>query len=156
MLSGVGSKPLDVLAYNEWLPVTVPHLLAAYVQPNHPAVAALLSDARAPLERLTGNPSLDGYQCKDRGRVAAIAQAIYEAIQRREITYSNPPASFERSGQKIRTARNRFLRSRSRPASTSVTLRRRLEQVGLHPLIVLVKGHAFPAVWLETSIAPTA
>lgn len=50
------SVPIDVLAYNEWSPLTVPHLLAAYVFPNHPAVAELLSHARAPLEQITHTP----------------------------------------------------------------------------------------------------
>lgn len=95
------SKPIDVLAYNEWTRSTVPHVLAAFVLPNHPAVAQLLAETRAPLERLTRNPALDGYQSKSPDRVAAVAQAIYETIQGRGITYSNPPASFERAGQKV-------------------------------------------------------
>jgi very-short-patch-repair endonuclease len=148
------SKPIDVLAYNEWMRVSVPHLLAAYVQPNHPAVAALLADARAPLERLTRNPALDGYQSKDRGRVAAIAQAIYEAIQRRHITYSNPPASFERSGQKIRTPEQVFTEQVGTCLDLTVLVAAALEQVGLFPLLVLLQGHAFPGVWLEPPYTP--
>jgi hypothetical protein len=147
-------QPLEVLAYNEWLRVSIPHLLAAYVQPNHPAVADLLRGAREPLERLTQNPALDGYQSHDRARVAAIAQAIYEAIQQRGITYSNPPASFESTGQKMRTP-EQVLGDRVGTCLDLTTLiAAALEQVGLFPLLVVIDGHAFPGVWLEPPYIP--
>lgn len=147
-------RPLDVLAYNEWLRVSVPHLLAAYVQPNHPAVAELLREAREPLERLTKNPALDGYQSQDRERVAALAQAIYEAIQRRHVTYSNPPASFERTGQKIRTPEQVLGDQVGTCLDLTTMIAAALEQAGLYPLLVVLAGHAFPGVWLEPPYIP--
>lgn len=147
-------RPLDVLAYNEWLRASVPHLLAAYVQPNHPAIAELLRGAREPLERLTKNPAFDGYQSQDRERVAAIAQAIYEAIQRRRVTYSNPPASFERTGQKIRTPEQVLGDQLGTCLDLTTLIAAALEQAGLYPLLVVLAGHAFPGVWLEPPYIP--
>jgi very-short-patch-repair endonuclease len=143
------SEHVEVLAYNEWSPLTVPHLLAAYVFPNHPAVAELLSHARAPLERITHNPALDGYQSKSPARVAAIAQAVYESLAACNITYSNPLASFEKVGQKIRTPEQVLKEQLATCLDVSVLLAACLEQSGLHPLVIIVQGHAFPAVWLD-------
>lgn len=148
------SVPVDVLAYNEWSPRTVPHVLAAYVLPNHPAVAELLSHARAPLERITHNPALDGYQSGSPGRVAAIAQAVYESLAACNITYSNPPASFEEVGQKIRTPEQVLKEQLATCLDVSVLLAACLEQAGLHPLVVIVQGHAFPGLWLEDFYTP--
>jgi len=150
------SKRIAVLAYNEWSPLTVPQLLAAFVLPNHPVVAELLARAREPLARLTGDPALNSYQSKDPARVTAIAQAIYEAIQTSGITYSNPPASFEKVGQKIRTPEQVLTEEVATCLDVTVLVAACLEQAGLHPLVVLVEGHAFPAVWLEDFYLPEA
>ena len=148
------SKAIDVLAYNEWNRATVQHVLAAFVMPNHPAIASLLAEARAPLERITSNPALNGYQSKDPKRAAAIAQAIYETIQSRGVTYSNPPASFEQTGQKIRTPDQVLTEQLGTCVDLSTLMAAALEQSGLNPIIILVRGHAFPGVWLEERYAP--
>ena len=142
-------RRVDVLAYNEWSPATVPQLLAAFVLPNHPAIVDLVRTARQPLERLTGSPALDGYQSGDPRRVAAIARSVYESLQARGVTYSNPPASFERIGQKIRTPEQVVDDQLATCLDITVTLAACLENVGLHPVCVLVEGHAFPGVWLD-------
>jgi very-short-patch-repair endonuclease len=149
-----GTRRIDVLAYNEWSRGNVPQLLAAFVLPNHPVVADVLKDARTPLESLTGNPALDGYQSGNPRRIAAMAEAIYQTIQARGITYSNPPASFELTGQKIRTPEQVIGDQVATCLDVSVFVAAALEQAGLHPLIVLVQGHAFPGVWLEDHLVP--
>jgi hypothetical protein len=148
------SVPVDVLAYNEWSPLTVPHLLAAYVLPNHPAVAEVLSHARAPLERITHNPALDGYQSGSPARVAAIAQPVYESMAACNITYSNPPASAEEVGEKIRTPEQVLKEQLATCLDASVLPAACLEQAGLHPLVVTVQGHAFPGSGWKTPCAP--
>ncbi|MBK7078087.1 MAG: DUF3320 domain-containing protein [Myxococcales bacterium] len=150
------TRRVDVLAYNEWSAATVPQLLAAFVLPNHPEIVALDRSARTILGRRTGDPALDGYQAGDPARVIAQAQAIYEALQARPITYSNPPASFERVGQKIRTPEQVIGDQLATCLDITVALAACLELAGLHPLIVLVEGHAFPGVWLEHFHVPEA
>lgn len=144
---------IDVLAYNEWVHGGIPQLLAAFVLPNHPVIAELLAEARAPLAELTGDPALDGYQSGSPRRVAAMAEAVYRTIQAKGITYSNPPASFERTGQKIRTPEQILEQHVATCMDISTLTAAALEQMGLNAAIVLLKGHAFPGVWLDKNVA---
>jgi Superfamily I DNA and RNA helicases and helicase subunits len=141
---------IDVLAYDEWNGLqSVPEILAAFVTPNHPLVESLLSDAAGILGTWTGTSAISGYQSRDPNRVALTAAAVYAALQKRNIRYINPPASFEQTGQKIRLP-DRILDSRLATClDLTVIAASCLEQAGLHPLIVVTEGHAFVGVWLE-------
>ncbi|MCP3904634.1 MAG: DUF4011 domain-containing protein, partial [Planctomycetes bacterium] len=80
--------------------------------------------------------------------------AIYAALQAREITYSNPPASFETTGQRIRLP-DRILDTRLATCLDLALLAAAcIEQAGLHPLVVLVRDHAFVGVWLGNESFP--
>ncbi len=142
------SESVSILAYNEWRRDSEPQMLASFVLPNHPAVQRVLGQAREHLARTTGNPAMEGYQSKDPSRVRAIAQAVYESVAALGVTYANPPASFEETGQKIRTPEQVLGDRVATCMDVSALIAAALEQVGLHPLIVLTKGHAFPGVWL--------
>ena len=84
----------------EWLPSAAGDAcILCDAQP--PAVEAVLADAAALLGEWTGD-TLSGYQSGDRSRVLLTVGAIYAALQGRGIRYSEPPASFEDAGQKIR------------------------------------------------------
>ena len=50
----------------------------------------------------TGDSATQGYQHGEE-RAALIAEAVYEAIRKRGINYSNPSGSFERESQKVRS-----------------------------------------------------
>ncbi|MCA8966702.1 MAG: hypothetical protein KDC48_17610, partial [Planctomycetes bacterium] len=98
-------RSLDVLAYNEWpglLPL--PALLAAFVAPNHPALAPVLAAVSARLEAATGDGALDGYQRRDAKRVAAMLAAVHDTLSAVGVRYVSPPPSFEKHGQKVRLA----------------------------------------------------
>src|SRR5690606_34640718 len=97
----------------------------------------------------TGNPSLSGYQSKDPARVYTTTAAIYAALQAADITYINPPASFEDNGQRVRLP-DAILETRWATCLDIALLTAAcLEQAGLHSLLILVKGHAFTGVWLS-------
>ena len=147
----VGQKhiELEILAYNEWRADTLPQLLAAFVMPNHPVIAEVLSLARKKLEELTGSPALDGYQSGDPQRSAAMAKAVYLAIQSLDITYSNPPASFRAAGQKIRTPEQILAHQMGTCLDLTLFYAACLEQAGLNPTLMMLDGHAFMGVWLE-------
>ena len=155
---GETERRLDVLAYDEWSGSSaLEELLAAYVLPNHPDVEQILTSARDVLGEQTGNPSLDGYQSQSPRRVQEIVRAIYEAIRRLELTYINPPASFEKNGQKVRTP-DRILASRMGTClDLTLLVAGCLEQAGLHPIVLLKDGHAWAGVGLEddTFATPT-
>lgn len=96
------SGPVRLLTAEEWWAVGIPELLAAFVRPNDPAVAELLRSASAIIEQRTGSSSLEGYQAGP-ARVREIAEAVFHAVADRHITYVEPPASFEGTGQRIRS-----------------------------------------------------
>jgi len=140
---------LELLAYNEWRADTLPQLLAAFVQPNHPVIAETLLLAREPLQQLTGDPSLEGYQSRDPARVRAMARAVYQTMQELGITYSSPPASFRKAGQKVRTPDQLLGQHMGTCLDLALFYAACLEQVGLMPVLVVLEGHAFAGVWLE-------
>lgn len=149
-------RRLDVLAHHQWLrfpaaPTLSLELLAAFAQPNSPAVAELLVEARDLLKARTGSPSTEGYQ-DDPERTDEIAEAIYGALQARTIAYSNPPASWDQDGQKVRTPAQVLNSDRAGTClDTTVLFAGALEQAGLHPLLWLVPGHIFVGWWREES-----
>ena len=150
-------EDVELLAYNEWTGLsTVPELLAAFVLPNHPAVAPLLKSASAHLAEWTDDPALSGYQSDDRDRVREVAAAIYTAIQEAQITYVEAPSSFEERGQKIRTPDQVTTEQLANCLDITCLVAACLEQAGLHPLIVVIDGHALPGVWLTDEQFPDA
>ena len=99
------STNLTALAFDQWPGLQyTPELLAAFAMPNHPVVTSMLQLAARYLEKWTGDPSLAGYQFDDPNRVKHMAAAAYAAVQQKNITYAEPPSSFETFGQRIRLA----------------------------------------------------
>src|SRR3954452_11087659 len=95
-LVGSTLRPVQVLAANQWLATPLPlalEMLAAHVLPNHPAIPALVSEAADLLEQKTGSGALVGYAATPE-RVDDVVRAITDAIRRRGIRYSEPPASW--------------------------------------------------------------
>ncbi len=141
--------PLAVLAYNEWYGVSsLPEIIAAHILPNDPAVERILAEASKLLLEKTQDGSLSGYQSGDPRRAYTQAAAIYFAAARQKISYINPPASFEETGQKIRTPQHLLDRKLGTCLDTTLLLAACFEQAGLRPVVVMVEGHAFPGVWL--------
>lgn len=141
--------PLSILAYNEWFGVSsLPEIVAAHVLPNNPAVDRILAEASKILLARTQDGSLSGYQSDDPRRAYAQAAAIYFAAGRQGIGYANPPASFEATGQKIRTPEHVLESRLGTCMDTTTLLAACYEQAGLRPVVVLIKDHAFPGVWL--------
>ncbi|WP_084525968.1 DUF4011 domain-containing protein [Nocardia vaccinii] len=137
------TAPLRVLAHNEWFNAPIFYdSLAAFVQPNTKSVQTVLDDAAELLRSNTGDSSISGYQ-NGPERTALIAAALYEALRARRIRYTNPPASFEASGQKIRTTAQVLQERFGTCIDLSVTYAACLEAAGLRPLVWLVDGHAF-------------
>lgn len=141
----------QVLSPQQWLddpsrPELSGMALAAFVQPNHPAIEPVLAAARQILERRTGSSATQGYQSGPQ-RVDEIARAVYEALLARKIKYSDPPASWSDVGQKIRTPEQVIVGQVGTCLDTAVTYAACLEQAGLAPLVWLIHGHAFTAYW---------
>jgi hypothetical protein len=155
---GGTAVPVQVLAANQWLAAPVPlalEMLAAHVLPNHPAITTLIGEASTLLEERTGSGSVQGYQSGPE-RVDEIVAALTEAMRRREIRYSEPPASWADVGQKVRNPGDVLDGRVGTCLDTVVVLAAALEQAGVRPLLWLADGHAFLGYWREERSAESA
>lgn len=145
---------MQVLAYDQWQGgETYRNLLPAFVLPNHPAIPALLHDAAERLKKWGKSPSLEGYQQEDPNRVRDLAAAAYAAIQKKNIVYAEPPASFSIPGQRIRTPETILEQRLGTCMDMTLLYAACLEAMGLHPLLVLMKGHIYAGLWLKARSA---
>lgn len=145
----VSSQDIRILAHNEWGgTLGIPDILAAFVQPNDPAVAGVLHAASDLLRAEHKVDSFEGYQ-GNKTRVWEQAQAIWNAVCRMDIRYISAPPSFVAGGQRIRTAGQVAEERLATCLDTTVLFCSCLEAAGLRPLIVLQREHAFAGVWLS-------
>ncbi len=140
---------ITALAFDQWPGLQyTPELLAAFAMPNHPVVTSMIQLAAKYLEKWTGDPSLAGYQFDDPNRVKNMAAAVYAAIQQNNITYAEPPSSFEVFGQRIRLADAVLDQHLGTCMDLTLLYIACLEAMGLNPIMVMMKGHIFAGVWL--------
>ena len=146
------AETIRLLPANHWGGLlAVPEMLAAHVFPNDPAVAGILRKSADLLDKQTEGVILDGYQSDSPRRVATQALAIWTAILQEGIHYVNPPSSFEKQGQKVRTPSAVVSEGLGTCLDLVALGAAALEQAGLHPVIIVIQGHAFLACWLQES-----
>ena len=147
---------VDLLPRNQWGGLRhIPDMTAAFVQPNDAAVERLLKQA-AELLRLSDKPSaLDGYEGGPK-RAWQLASAVWGAVARMKLDYALPPASFEQSGQKIRSPSQIADSGLATCLDLTLLFCAALEQIGLNPVIVFTRGHAFAGLWLKPEEFTTA
>lgn len=144
------STEITVLAFDEWHGYAYyPELLTSFVTPNHPDLVKIIARATEFLKEWTGNPSMDAYQTQDPNRVLNQAAAIFSAVKEENIVYSVPPASFEKVGQRVRLSDAVIGQKFGTCLDLTLLYASCLEAVGLHPIMILTKGHIFSGVWLE-------
>ncbi len=146
---------VDILAFDQWTGTSVlPEMLSAFITPNHPVINLIQNRAAVILEQLTGSPSFNEYQSRNPNRVKAQMAAIYNAIAEQQIIYSAVPASFEETGQRVRLADNVIAQKTGNCLDMALLYASCLEAIGLHPLIVITRGHAFGGAWLIPDTFP--
>lgn len=142
---------IELLAYDQWSGLAVmPEIIAAFVTPNHPAVSAVVHDASLFLKKWNDDPAFTGYQTQNPNNVKLQMAAIYAALAQQKIIYNNPPASYEMSGQRVRLPHSVLEQKLGTCLDLALLYASCLEAVGLHPLLVFLKGHAFCGCWLES------
>ena len=147
--SGSETFPLRLLAFDEWPGVSVmPEILAAFVMPNIPELARVKMKAAAHLKKLTGSSALDEYQTQDPNRARAQVAAVYQALREEGLVYSAPPASFEKTGQRVRLADRVLGEKLGTCLDLTLLMASVLESCGLHPLLILQQGHTYLGCWL--------
>lgn len=141
--------PINLMAYDQWPGISVmPELLAVFVTPNHPLLSKIGVEASRYLEKWTGDSALDEYQTQDPNRVRMQVAAIYEALRSESLVYCAPPASFEQAGQRVRLVDKVLTEKLATCLDSTLLYASCLEANGIHPLLVLLKGHIFVGAWL--------
>ncbi|PCE23198.1 DNA helicase [Paraburkholderia acidicola] len=140
---------VELLPRNQWGGLSsLPDMVAAFVQPNEPAIERVLKQA-AEVLRKAGKPgALDGYQGGAR-RAWELASAIWNAVGAMGLDYALPPASFEHTGQKVRGPSQIVDSGLGTCLDLALFMCAALEQAGLNSVLVFTQGHAFPGVWLK-------
>lgn len=138
-----------LLARDEWGGVNdMAQLLPAFVMPNDPAISAILRKSAESLAK-HGHPSgMDGYQSEKPQRAFMLAAAIYSAITGLGLHYAEPPASFEKRGQKIRRPGTIAETHLATCLDSTVLFCAALEAAGLYPTVLMFQGHSIVGVWL--------
>jgi hypothetical protein len=103
---------------------------------------ALRDDSRA---------GFDGYQCISNGDVACVdeqVRALWSAlIYNFNISYINPPPTYNLSAQRLRTPTEIIEGRRGTCIDLALLFAACLEYVDIYPVIFLLKNHAFPGFW---------
>jgi len=144
------TEPVELLSKDEWVGTGIlPEILAAFIQPNDTAVQTILRDTSKILESGGQLASIEGYQSKSPRRVATIVSALWSAVCKLDLSYANPPASFEDEGQRIRLPSKIAETRLATCLDTALLFASCLEQAGLNGLVIFTKGHAFTGCWLS-------
>lgn len=137
---------VELLAKDEWVGTRIlPEILAAFVQPNDATVQTILRDTSKILEAGKQLASIEGYQSKSPRRVAIMVSAVCKL----DLSYANPPASFEEEGQRVRLPSKIAATRLATCLDTALLFASCLEQAGLNGLIIFTQGHAFTGCWLS-------
>lgn len=151
------TRPVTLLPVDEWFDDTQNNpWLPSFVLPRDPAVQEIISVARRYLVALQDDPSagFDGYQSLDESAddpaesIDRQVQAIWTAlVHEYRLMYINPPPAYSSRNQRLRTP-GEILATRSGTCvDLALLLASCLEYIDIHPVIVLLTGHAFVGYW---------
>lgn len=127
-------------------------MLAAFVQPQHPAIKDLIAESFTKL-MAWGQSGFSGYQVGDPHLIDAQVRAIVEAMRSKGVVYHNPePGWIQGAGQMIRTPQEVLVDREGTCLDTTVVLAAALERIGVNPVIVVIEGHAFLGYWRIDSV----
>lgn len=123
---------VNILPPEHWLGTDhYPQLTASYILPNDAEVKRIVAEASAKLEEWTGDPSFYGYQSENLEDIRLQVAAIYATLQKENIAYKNPPASFESFEQAIQIAHQNLDNSYNFECIIDITSCR---NIGIHPV----------------------
>lgn len=142
-------RVVELLARNQWGGIGyAPEMVAAFVQPNDPAVDHVLKAAAQALQVSGKSGSIDGYTHGAK-RAWELASGIWTALLQRKLHYALPPASFEHRGQKVRSPGQIIDAGLATCLDLTLLFASCLEQANLNPLLIFTHGHAFVGLWLR-------
>ena len=130
--------------------------LPSFVLPRDPAVELIVDRAQKHLITLADERTrgFDGYQCIDPedpdvlDDVDLQVQAIWSAVVNDfGVRYINPPPSYSKSGQRLRTPTQTLRGRRGTCIDLALLFSACLEYVEIYPVVFLLEGHAFAGYW---------
>jgi hypothetical protein len=147
-LRGIGDCPLAAIDY-QGKQVDLRKMFAAYVNEDHPKINELLGAA---LQKKTVN-SFNGYQGK-REEVVAQVFAFWRLFRDKGMKYSDMATSSHEEhhqviSQRVRTFEETINTSQANCIDGTVLFASLMRSIGLHPLIILVPGHAMLGFYLD-------
>ncbi len=150
---------VTLLPADEWKDSDADRIwLPSFVLPRDPAIEKIIDSAQKHLVTLADydRRGFDGYQSidpDDPGSLAEIdlqVQAIWAAIVSDfGIRYINPPPSYTRLGQRLRTPTQIVRGGRGTCIDLALLLCACLEYIEIYPVIFLLEGHAFAGYWRD-------
>ncbi len=153
------TRAVTLLPVDEWLDDTQNNpWLASFVLPRDPAVARIIGHARRHLVTLKDDAAagFDGYQSIDRDSedpaesIDTQVQAIWSALLLDyRLLYINPPPAYSARHQRLRTPSDIVGTGAGTCIDLTLLLAACLELVDIHPVIVLLSGHAFVGYWRD-------
>ncbi len=131
---------VKILPYDMWTGHNRPELIASFVTPNDRRVQEILAKAG---DRI--GAAFAGYDDMD---VLEYMKIIFEVIQDERITYVYPPANWD-LGQRVRMPGFTLANKVGCCIDMAVLYAACLEAASLHPLIMILHGHAIAGCWLK-------
>jgi hypothetical protein len=127
----------------------IDEILASFVTPNDGSIDEVVKEAAAIMQKKYGSSSFSAYQSHDPNDVVQQLDSIYLALRGEAIRYITPPASFEATFQRIRMPFTVLAKKEGTCLDLALLFASVCEAVGLDPILVVMKGHAFAGCWLE-------
>jgi hypothetical protein len=147
VLRSINDCPFTIVDGDESTDVSL--IFAAYVNEQHPFVDKMLREA---LDTRVVD-SFTGYQSKDPAEVYRQAYALWHALSKRDVRYSDITTSAAASdcvySQHVRMIDESIGNAQANCADGSVLLASLLRKVGIEPVLVMVPGHCYLAFYLD-------
>ncbi len=120
---------------------------AAFVTPNHPEIASLVTKISDKKGIEKGSYSIVGYQWGQE-EILKTAECMFEVVKEQEIAYVLSKSGFHRGYQRIRLVDEILAKKQGNCMDMTYLFASLLEAMGIHPLLVLTQTHAFVGFWL--------
>ncbi len=124
-------------------------ILASFVTPNDEKVQEIVSLASKYRLENFGNGDFNGYLTHDPNEVLKDLASVYETLNRCNIRYITPPASYEKIFQRVRLPKDVLSDRGGTCLDTSLLFASVIEAIGLRPILISLYGHAMVGAWLD-------
>lgn len=128
----------------------IAEILASFVTPNDENLKPIIQASDDFIKRKYGPSSFYcGYDAHDPNDVLEQLDGLYSSMAALEISYSLPPASFEKTFQRVRLPYEVILGKLGTCLDFAIAFASLVEAVGLSPSIIIIDGHALVGVFLD-------